>query len=437
MATKSSSRSARLWSLAAATTALSLPLAGCGGAGTDDSVEANPDSAELRMMVSAGGSGRAFAGIAERFTEETGIPVQVDEMALDDLRQQEILDLSTGAGNIDVVVVNNTWLGEMSDYLVDLSEDTGQVPDFDRGAIVPSMLELFASDGQQYALPVRVGGRVLVYREDLFDAANIDGPPQTWEEFRTIAETLTDPDASQYGFVAPMRQGTDMVDTWSTFLTSFGGSFVEESGEQVAFNSEEGRAATELFVDLFLDDAVMPPDSTQLESDGAITEMAQGRAAMFLAYSPWISQLMDEDTSTVADSIAVSSTLPSPDGSPGLSMLNGWGFGVNVASGNQEAARQFVEFAASPDTQLFAALEHNNDPTASPVFENADYLAANPHAEAVLTALDGAKAQPALVGWAAVSEELARALGASLAGQMSPGEALEEAVARGNAVLSQ
>src|SRR5215211_8668609 len=63
----------------------------------------------LRMLVSAGSSGRTFKAIANRFTSETSIPITVEEMPLDDLRQKVVLDLATGAGRVDVVVLNNAW----------------------------------------------------------------------------------------------------------------------------------------------------------------------------------------------------------------------------------------------------------------------------------------------------------------------------------------
>jgi multiple sugar transport system substrate-binding protein len=391
----------------------------------------------LRMLVSAGSSGRTFKAIANRFTSETSIPITVEEMPLDDLRQKVVLDLATGAGRVDVVVLNNAWLGEMSRFLVDLTPEMKVDDKFDPSALVPSMVELFKEDGKQYAMPVRVGGRVLVYRTDLFEAAGVKEPPKTWMEFAEVAQKLTEPAKNQYGFIAPMRQSVNMVDTWAVFLTTFGGDFVDASGKKVAFDQAPGKAATKLFVDLYRKNKVMPPDAIEFEDDGAISAMQNGRAAMFIAYSPWLSQLNNPTRSKITGKIAVSPYLPKGGSGAGVSMTNGWGFAVNSKSKSKEAATRFVKFAASPDVQLFAAREQNNDPTVKVVFEDPQYLKANPSARDVVRALEGAKAQPSMPGWSQASEELSRNLSAAITGQKTPDEAIDESAQRANRVLSR
>jgi multiple sugar transport system substrate-binding protein len=358
-------------------------------------------------------------------------------MPLDDLRQKVVLDLATGAGRVDIVVLNNAWLGEMSRFLVDLTPEMKADGKFDPTALVPSMVDLFKENGKQYATPVRVGGRVLVYRTDLFEAAGIKEPPRTWAGFVEVAQKLTDPAKNQYGYIAPLRQSVNMVDTWAVFLTSFGGDFVDTSGKKVAFDQENGKAATRLFVDLYRKDKVMPSDAIEFEDDGAISGMQNGRAAMFIAYSPWLSQLNNPARSKVAGKIAVAPFLPKGGSGAGVSMTNGWGFAVNAKSKSKEAAIRFVKFAASPDVQLFAAREQNNDPTVKAVFEDPQYLKANPSAKDVLRALEGAKAQPSMPGWSQVSEELSRNLSAAITGQKTADQAIEESAERANRVLSR
>lgn len=419
-----------LWKLVAA-------AAVAGGVAAGASTTASAQDEGLRMLVSAGSSGRAFAAIGDMFTEQTGIPVRVEEMPLADLRQRQILDLVTGAGQIDVVVLNNAWLGELSSRLVDLSPEMVADGDFDPDAIVPSMLDLFAEGDAQYALPVRVGGRVLAYRTDLFETAGISEPPRTWDEFIDVAQQLTDSEQQRYGFVAPLRQNVNMVDTWAVFVTSFGGSFVDESGLHATFGEDVGLAATQTFVDLYNTHGVMPPDAIEFEDDGAISAMQTGRAAMLIAYSPWVSQLNDPERSQVAGNIDVAPYLPSADGEPGISMTNGWGFGVSASSRSQEDAIAFVKFAVSPEVQLAIARSQNNDPTVSAVYQDEAYLQANPFAPNILVALDGAIAQPSSAGWAAVSEELSRALSLAVTDQQSVEQVLDEATQRADALLSR
>ncbi len=388
----------------------------------------------LRMPVPAGAAAKSFNAIAARFKADTGIEVNVVEMPLDDVRQKAILDLSTGAGQIDVVVLNNTWLGDLAKYLTDLKPDLAPGDGFDMSAIVPSMAALFADKGAQYALPVRIGGRVLAYRTDLFRAAGIAAPPKTWAEFVEVAKRLTDPAKNQYGFVAPMGQGLNMVDSWGVFLTSFGGDFLSPDGTRPAFAEPPGQAATKLFVDLYRSYQVMPRDALEYDDGGTIGAMQSGRAAMMLAFSPWLAALNDPKLSKVAGNVDSAPYMPT--GAPnGVSMSNGWGFGVSRASKSSAAAIRFVRYAASPAVQLMAARDYGNSPTVASVFTDPDYLKANPYAANVLKALDGARPQPNRPGWANVADDLGRSLSLALTGQETPEKALNDASTRATRTL--
>jgi multiple sugar transport system substrate-binding protein len=358
-------------------------------------------------------------------------------MPLDDVRQRTVLDMATGAGEIDVVVLNNTWLGEFAPHLVDLSPEMTAGDGFDPDALVPSMRAMFEQDGGVYALPVRIGGRVLAYRSDLFEKAGITEAPKTWDQFVAVAKTLTDSSANQYGFVAPLRQSLHMVDTWAIFVTSYGGRFVSQDGTKPAFASPEAIAATEMFVDLYRKHGVMPPDSIELDDGGAISAVQNGRAAMILAFSPWLAQLNDPEASKFPGQIAVAPYIPSGTGGKGISVVNGWGFGVSKASKAQSEAIRFVKFAASPDVQLAVAQEQGNAPTVSSVFENPEFLASQPYAADVLSALDGATTQPSIPAWAPVAEELARSLSLAITGEETPVDALTDLSERAEDMLQR
>ena len=413
-------------------------VAGLGLGLSEVQAQDKADTPTLRMLVSAGSAGRVFNAIAEKFTAETGINTNVVEMPLNDVRQRTVLDLATGAGEIDVVILNNTWLGEFEPYLVDISSEMSAGDGFDPTAIVPSMKAMFEKDdGALVALPVRIGGRVLAYRSDLFAEAGITEPPRSWDEFVTVAQALTNADEGRYGFVAPLRQSIELVDTWAIFVTSYGGEFVSSSGTEPAFASTQGIAATEMLVDLYRTHKVMPPESIELDGGGSIAAIQSGRAAMILAFSPWVAQMNDPAKSQFPGKVAVAPYIPSGTDDKGVSVINGWGVGVSKASKAQEAATRFVKFAASPKVQLALAQDLGNAPTVSSVFQDPDYLSTQPYATDVLNALGGATTQPSTSGWSAVAEELARTLSLAVSGTEAPSDALNDLSARSGKILQR
>ncbi|HET6223276.1 MAG TPA: hypothetical protein VFE11_13985, partial [Dongiaceae bacterium] len=124
-------------------------------------------------------------------------------------------------------------------------------------------------------------------------------------------------------------------------------------------------------------------------------------------------------------------------GGQGVSVVNGWGFGVNAHSKLQAQALQLVTYAASADIQLVAARDAGNSPTVVSVFENAEFLKAQPYATNVLHALDGATTQPNIPGWAPVADELARSLSLAVTGQEAPDAALAAASERAETLLAR
>lgn len=376
---------------------------------------------ELTLLASAGGSGRTFEVAAQHFTEATGIPITVIQYPYAELREKQLLELVSGTGNLDIVSVDGAiWLAELAPYLEPLT-------DVEVSSLIPSMVDIFTVNDTLYAVPVRIGGWVLIYRQDLFNEAGIE-PPQTWDAFLEAAQTLTSGDV--YGFAPAFRQGNYLVAQWAPFLYSYGGSILNEDNTAAAFNTPEGITATQFLVDLAREHNVVPPGAVTYEHADVITAMQQGLTAMALTYSPYYLNMNDPEESTVAGNLAVSPFIPYAADSgleTGITLISGWGFGIASDSNNKEAARQFLEFMASPEEQLRLAVENANAPTASAVFEDETYLEAFPAATQVAQALGSARERPGIGQWTTVEDILARELSAAIGGDKTVEEALADA----------
>lgn len=416
------------WSAAVAIVALVAALTACSTAEPEPEEAAPAGDGILHLTTGTGASGRAFEALVAEFTKQTGVEVDLRQVTADDVRQQQILDVSAQGGG-DVLTLQEGWLAELAPFLVPL-EPLAEEGGFDASHIVPEMQELFTYEGEVLAYPSRVAGRVLVYRTDLFEAAGIPAPPETFEELREYAELLNNPDENVYGFLAPLVQGNDLTqNTYFPMVYSFGGNLLSEDGTEVELNNATGQEATQFLIDLY-QDGLMPPDSIEMGHDGVITAMQQGRAAMFLSYSPWFSQLTDPTLSPFADSVAVAPYLPtSADSgmSQGATLLGGWGFGINKFAKDPDLAQQFVEFATNADVQTMLAIEHGNDPVVSDVFEDPAYQAARPEAAQSSLAVKGGRSVPKVTVWTKAEDSIARAVTAALIGDQTVKEALDQA----------
>jgi multiple sugar transport system substrate-binding protein len=173
----------RRWSAAAvaAATALTL-LAGCGDSDESDAGDRNditvwtPQTTPERVA--------AQQKVAARFTEKTGIAVQVVPLAEADQRQS----LVTGAASGDVpdVILHSSastsaW---RSQGLLDTKAAQQVVDDLGAGTFNQNALTAFGLDGEVGAVPSDGWVHLLVYRKDLFQAAGVQVPTNLAEVAR-------------------------------------------------------------------------------------------------------------------------------------------------------------------------------------------------------------------------------------------------------------
>lgn len=95
-----------------------------------------------------------------------------------------------------------------------------------------------------YGLRITSNNLALFYNKDLFDAAGLDYPDDTWkwDDLRNAAKTLTDTEAGVYGLDLPVYdKNGGYTWNWLPFLWQNGGEFLNEDRTEAVFNSAEGR----------------------------------------------------------------------------------------------------------------------------------------------------------------------------------------------------
>ncbi len=123
-----------------------------------------------------------------------------------------------------------------------------------------------SKDGKIYGVPAFTFIDWAYYRKDWFDAAGIDGPPKTLDEFVTAAKKLTDPSKGRYGF--GMRGGPGGYAYVVDLIEAFGSPFVIDGRN--AMDRAKAVAAVKWYSDLYTVHKVVPPSAP---SDGFLQIM--------------------------------------------------------------------------------------------------------------------------------------------------------------------
>ncbi|MBO6603642.1 MAG: extracellular solute-binding protein, partial [Roseicyclus sp.] len=167
-------------------------------------------------------------------------------------RTQVAAAIPAGEGP-DVVQLFYGWLNDYveADLIQPLPADVFSPAEIE--AEFFPMVSAMEQDGQYWALPTAVRSLALFYNERLFEAAGIDGPPETLDELVEIAAALTERDGAgnitQVGITTGM---TAQDHHWfrEVLVRQFGGSPYSDDYRTVTYNDDAGRAALEFYTDL-------------------------------------------------------------------------------------------------------------------------------------------------------------------------------------------
>ncbi|MEM7537598.1 MAG: extracellular solute-binding protein, partial [Chloroflexota bacterium] len=138
--------------------------------------------------------------------------------------------------------------------LVDADEE------FNVGGVWEEALRLYRFNGELHAIPYDHGPLLLGYNKDIFDAAGMDYPDETWDmnKFREVANELTnlDGDMPQWGYTAenPSFAGTPGPST----LSGWGAELLNDEENQLLLDTDEARAAIQFWVDMIHVDKCAP-----------------------------------------------------------------------------------------------------------------------------------------------------------------------------------
>lgn len=214
----------------------------------------------------------------------------------------------------------------------------------------PGSLAVFSYDGAVYGFPRDNDTTVLYYNKDLFDAAGVAYPDDTWTwgDLRNAALKLTKQDdrgrTVQYGLALEKNK-------YPSWVAQGGGSLFDDPLAPTKFtmDSPEAIAAIQFVADLILKDKSVPSFDAMNEL-GSTTELfSTGRVAMVMTNAARIPTF---EQASFAWNVA-----PLPAGPTGIraNSLGGAGYVMSSASNNKEAAWTFLKFVSGPEGQAIFA----------------------------------------------------------------------------------
>lgn len=408
--------------------------------------------------------------LAPQFEELTGIQVELETTAWDQMYDKAIKDMEAATGIYDFVYIEQdivySYLSQ--DYLVNLTEMMAEneelrnanfnVDDF------TTFIDYFKDPetGDLFGVPMEAFIKVYLYRTDLFEDPDIQAafeeqygyqlaPATTHQEYADIAQFF-----AQYGnefnldlwgttVQAASGHPASFYEYYETIAPSFGvynwgintenwKATVENGGEM---NSETAKEALAFWLSML---EYAPPEATASTWDEVAASFAAGRAAQGWVYgenAAWIAT--DEDRSSVVGNVGVAlpptaeGVMEEVEAGEGyIGYYDGGAFGIPHSSNNKEATLLWLQFLGLPAVQpewaaTSARVVHQatfDDPLVQEVNAQTDNYYTLMEEQGYLFA--GA---PPFPFHAQIREVVAPYIYQAITGQLTPEEALDQAAA--------
>lgn len=416
-----------------------LLLAACGGGDTpeaegpqDTGPVADPEEPVTVSFTSWVGAEPAMQQLAEEFTElHPNITIEFQNVPAEQATQKLVAQIA-GGNPPDSAFVDASTVASFASRgaLVNLDNYIERSDVVDIEDYVDAFRTFTTFEDSTYGLPFDGESTALFYRTDLFEAAGIEEPPTTWEEFEAAAAALTQPENKQYGYAmfAP-----ESAYYWYPWLWQAGGELLSEDGQEVLFDSEEAKRAAEFYVGLT---EYAPPDYLNSNSYDGRQAFAQGQVGMYMA-GAWFAGVLSEEFPDIEGKWAAA---PLPEGEEGCATtIAGDALVIFDGGDNQDAAWKWVEFLSEPDnmaTWTFDSPGGTLLPPRTSLLESPELIEKKPILEGFADAMEcGVSNVIAHEKWPEIESALNEELGRAMYGEQSAADALDAAALEAESLL--
>lgn len=319
-----------LMGIAVAATA-AIGLSGCSGTSSADS----GDKVTLQYAIWDKNQQPAMDKIIDAFEDDhPSITIETQLTPFKDYWTKLQTAMKGGSGP-DVFWMNgpNFKLYAANDQLEPL--------DVDASSYSQALVDLYTLDKTTYGAPKDFDTIGVWYNTELFDAAGVEYPSEgwTWDDYRNIAEELTDKDAGVWGSAAALNDQQNYYNT----IAQAGGEVISSDGTSTGYGSPEALTGIGFWVDQIKNG--VSPTQQQMIDTSPEDMFTSGKVAMYWSGS-W-SAVAYHDNKAIADHVNVA---PLPKGPTGnQSVIHGLANVVNSASAHKDAAKEFALFASGEE----------------------------------------------------------------------------------------
>ncbi|MBD2244307.1 sugar ABC transporter substrate-binding protein [Nostoc sp. FACHB-888] len=249
----------------------------------------------------------------------------------------------------DVVNLNPGFASQLAGRNAWLDLDT-KVPNDVRSSYLPNIWRASTLNGKSFGIPWYLTTRLTIYNTDLLKQAGINKTPTTYAELAQAAQQIKDKTGKYAFFVTFVPQ--DSGEVLESFV-QMGVTLVDAEGK-AAFNSAQGKAAFQYWVDLYKK-GLLPKEALTQGHRHAIDLYQSGETA-FLASGPEFLKTIANNAPKIAQASAIAPQLTGDTGKKNVAVMN---MVIPRDSKQPDGAVKFALFVTNDENQLAFAKAAN------------------------------------------------------------------------------
>ena len=212
-----------------------------------------------------------------------------------------------------------------------------------------------------FGIPWYLTTQIVIYNQNLLNQAGLENPPTTYEEVATVAQTIRERTGKYALFVSFVP--TDSAQVLQS-LVQMGVQLVDNN-RRAAFNTPEGRAAFQYWVDLYQQDLL--PREVLTQGHRRAIELYQAGEIALLTTGPQFFRAIAENAPDIAKVSAPSSAITGETGKISVAVMN---LVIPQNTRHPEDAINFALFVTNSANQLNFAKASNVIPSSIEALEN-------------------------------------------------------------------
>ena len=186
--------------------------------------------------------------IADEWSEESGVKVNINVIDWDNY--WTLLEAGASGGEMPDVFWMHSNTAQMymeNDLIYPLDDFIAADDNIDLANYYEGIVELYNSDGVQYALPKDHDTIALLYNKAIFDKYGVDYPTDdwSWDDVLAAATAITEAGADDgvYGYAINTSNNQD---GWYNLVYDYGGQVITDDHKGTTIGSDEAKAGMEM-----------------------------------------------------------------------------------------------------------------------------------------------------------------------------------------------